>query len=254
MRLPPRYYGSIDATELWVLLFADAVDAGLSEDRVRPLIGSLRAALGWLVDYADPDHDGFLEYFDPTGKGLANQGWKDSGDSIRWKDGNLAQGPIALCEVQGYAYEAATRGADLLDRYGESGGPDAALASRSRSWAQDLRTTFNRRFWVEDRSGAYPAVALDKGKRPVDSLTSNIGHLLGTGILDEGGARKVVDRLLSDDLLSPYGIRTLAKSNGGFLPSATIVDPCGPTTPRSAWRGWHRRGTSPRRKKSRKDC
>lgn len=110
MRLPSRYYGSIDATELWVLLFADAVGAGLSEDRVRPLIGSLRAALGWLVDYADPDHDGFLEYFDPTGKGLANQGWKDSGDSIRWKDGNLAQGPIALCEVQGYAYEAATRG------------------------------------------------------------------------------------------------------------------------------------------------
>ena len=254
MRLPSRYYGSIDATELWVLLFADAVGAGLSEDWVRPLIGSLRAALGWLVDYADPDHDGFLEYFDPIGKGLANQGWKDSGDSIRWKDGNLAQGPIALCEVQGYAYEAATRGADLLDRYGESGGPDAALASRSRSWAQDLRTAFNRRFWVEDRSGAYPAVALDKGKRPVDSLTSNIGHLLGTGILDEGGARKVVDRLLSDDLLSPYGIRTLAKSNGGFLPSATIVDPCGPTTPRSAWRGWHRRGTSPRRKKSRKDC
>lgn len=254
MRLPSRYYGSIDATELWVLLFADAVGAGLSEDRIRPLIGSLRAALGWLVDYADPDHDGFLEYFDPTGKGLANQGWKDSGDSIRWKDGNLAQGSIALCEVQGYAYEAATRGADLLDRYGESGGPDAALASRSRSWAQDLRTAFNRRFWVEDRSGAYPAVALDKGKRPVDSLTSNIGHLLGTGILDEGGARKVVDRLLSDDLLSPYGIRTLAKSNGGFLPSATIADPCGPTTPRFAWRGWHRRGTSPRRKKSRKDC
>lgn len=166
----------------------------------------------------------------------------------------LGQGPIALCEVQGYAYEAATRGADLLDRYGESGGPDAALASRSRSWAQDLRTAFNRRFWVEDRSGAYPAVALDKGKRPVDSLTSNIGHLLGTGILDEGGAWKVVDRLLSDDLLSPYGIRTLAKSNGGFLPSATIVDPCGSTTPRSAWRGWPRRGTSPRRKKSRKDC
>ena len=180
------------------------------------------------MDYADPDHDGFLEYFDPTGKGLANQGWKDSGDSIRWKDGNLAQGPIALCEVQGYAYEAATRGADLLDRYGESGGPDAALASRSRSWAQDLRTAFNRRFWVEGRSGAYPAVALDKGKRPVDSLTSNIGNLLGTGILDEGGARKVVDRLLSDDLLSPYGIRTLAKSNGGFFPQLPLWIRVGP--------------------------
>jgi hypothetical protein len=212
VRLPPVYYGTVDATPLWVILLHDAWRAGLADVEVLPLLDNLEAALRWLVEHGDSDGDGFLEYLDSTGHGLANQGWKDSGDSIRWHDGSIADGPIALCEVQAYAYEAATKGAALLEAFGRRD------ASTWRTWAADLRHRFREAFWCTDEHGRYPALAIDAHKRPVDGLSSNIGHLLGTGILDPDERRVVVDRLLDATMFSGYGIRTLSTTNGGYWP------------------------------------
>ena len=176
--LPPVYYGTVDATALWVSLLSEAWQWGMPEQEVRELLPALRAALDWLVHRGDSDGDGFIDYIDLTGHGLSNQGWKDSGDSIQWRTGALADGPIALCEVQGYAYEAALAGATVLDRLGEDG------ASELREWAAALKERFAAAYWVETTEGRYPAVALDAHKRAVDTLTSNIGHLIGTGILE----------------------------------------------------------------------
>lgn len=214
--LPAEYYGTIDATPLWILLFADAVAAGLDEHRARALVPALERALGWLRDFADADGDGFLEYFDESGHGLANQGWKDSGDSIRWANGEQAEGPIALVEVQGYAHAAALAGADLLDRFGGTEAADEA--ADWRAWAARLADRFRAQFWVSDDLGRYPALALDRHKRPVDGVSSNIGHLLGTGILDADESRAVVDRLMSSTMCSGYGIRTLSTTNVGYWP------------------------------------
>ncbi|GAB3550230.1 glycogen debranching N-terminal domain-containing protein [Arthrobacter tumbae] len=211
--LPPVYFGTIDATPLWICLLHDAWQAGLPEDQVEALLDHLEAALVWLRDHGDSDGDGFLEYKDESGHGLANQGWKDSGDSIRWHDGSLADGPIALAEVQGYAYEAALGGAALLDAFGRSGG-DAW-----RRYAADLRERFRTAFWCTDELGRYPAIALDSSKRPVDGVTSNMGHLLGTGILDEAEAQAVAARLMDPTMFSGYGIRTVSTTNGGFWPT-----------------------------------
>ncbi len=210
--LPPLYYGTVDATPLWVCLLHDAWRWGMAEEEVRALLPNLRAALGWMRDHGDSDGDGLLEYVDETGTGLSNQGWKDSGDSVQWRDGRLAEGPIALCEVQGYAYEAARHGADLLEAFGEPG------AEEWRAWAERLRARFHQVFWVEDADGRYPAIALDAQKRPVDSVTSNMGHLLGTGLLDQEQARAVARRLVADDMSSGFGLRTLSTRSAGYWP------------------------------------
>ncbi|HSE09630.1 MAG TPA: glycogen debranching N-terminal domain-containing protein [Nocardioidaceae bacterium] len=212
VHLPPVYYGTIDATPLWVNLLHDAWGAGLPEDEVSALLDNLEAALRWLEEHGDSDGDGFLEYLDTSGHGLANQGWKDSGDSIRWHDGTIAEGPIALCEVQGYAYEAALNGAALLDAFGRDGGDSW------REWAAALKERFRSAFWCEDDQGRYPALALDAAKRPVDGVSSNIGHLLGTGILDAAEQRDVVNRLMDPTMFSGYGIRTLSTTNGAYWP------------------------------------
>ncbi|QNN52328.1 amylo-alpha-1,6-glucosidase [Nocardioides mesophilus] len=210
--LPPVYYGTIDATPLWITLLHDTWRAGMPAGEVEALLDNLEAALRWLGDYGDSDGDGFLEYLDTTGHGLANQGWKDSGDSIRWHDGTIAEGPIALCEVQAYAYEAALDGAALLDAFGRSGGESW------RAWAAAMKERFRETFWVSDAQGRYPALALDAKKRPVDGVSSNIGHLLGTGLLDADEQRVVVDRLLDPTMFSGYGIRTLSTTNGAYWP------------------------------------
>lgn len=212
MNLPPLYYGTIDATPLWVITLAEALQYGAPAKQVAALMPQVEGALLWMVQWGDADGDGFLEYADRTGRGLSNQGWKDSGDSIRWGDGSLAVGPLALCEVQGYAYQAAMAGAGLLDRFHWSGG------DRWRVWANDLKKRFNERFWVDNGSGPFPAVALDGYKRPVDSVTSNMGHLLGTGILEPSGVEQVVARIMRNDMFSGYGIRTLSRGNGGYWP------------------------------------
>ncbi|PPF26744.1 MULTISPECIES: glycogen debranching N-terminal domain-containing protein [unclassified Rathayibacter] len=209
--LPPLYFGTVDATALWVCLLHDAWRWGLPDDEVEELLPALEAALRWLRDDGDSDGDGFLEYVDTTGHGLANQGWKDSGDSIQWRDGTLAEGPIALCEVQAYAHEAMVGGAALLEHLGRDG-------SEWREAASTLKARFAEAFWIDDADGGYPAIALDAAGRPVDTITSNLGHLLGTGILSPEHAARVAELLVSSGLDSGFGLRTLDTGSGGYWP------------------------------------
>jgi glycogen debranching enzyme len=178
---------------------------------VEALLPSLEAALAWMRDFGDSDGDGLLEYVDETGHGLSNQGWKDSGDSVQWRSGELAEGPIALCEVQAYAYEAATHGADLLEHFGRD-------ADDWRDWASRLKARFDETFWIDDPDGAYPAIALDASKNAVDTVTSNLGHLLGTGLLSADQAALVAARLVSPEMSSGYGLRTMSTDSAGYWP------------------------------------
>lgn len=208
-RLPPVYFGTVDATALWVCLLHDAWRWGLDAG---DLLDPLEAALRWLTEEADPDGDGFLEYVDSSGRGLANQGWKDSGDSIQYPDGAIAEPPIALSEAQAYAHEAALAGASMLDAHRREGG------DRFRDWAAALRERFAAAFWVSDEKGRFPAIALDGAKRPVGTVTSNLGHLLGTGLLGPDEAAVVADRLGRPDLDTGYGLRTMSADATGFNP------------------------------------
>ena len=175
--LPPRYYGTVDATPLWVGLLHDAWRWGLADDAVRALRPHLDAALGWVLRAADESPDGFLRYVDATGTGLSNQGWKDSGDAMRRRDGTVAEAPIALVETQAYAVAAAAGAAELVERvFGESG-------DELRGFAYDLAARVRERFWVRDEAGPYLAMALDRHGDPVDGVGSNMGHVLGTGTL-----------------------------------------------------------------------
>jgi hypothetical protein len=203
------YYGTIDATPLWVCLLRDAWRWGMPDSQVRALLPALRAALEYISRYGDSDGDGLLEYIDASGHGLSNQGWKDSGDSIRFADGRIAKAPVALCEVQGYAYEAAMAGAELLTAFGETG------ASRWQDWAARLAEAFRASFWLPS---GYPALALDSDKLPVDSLTSNIGHLLGTGLLTTDEEALVAARLTGPDMDSGFGLRTMSAGDAGYNP------------------------------------
>ncbi|GAB3242683.1 glycogen debranching N-terminal domain-containing protein [Kineosporia babensis] len=209
MSLPPLYYGTVDATPLWICLLHDSWRWGMPETVVVELLPALEAALGWMHDQGE----GFLKYQDESGHGLANQCWKDSPDSVRFFDGTIAEGPVALCEVQGYAYEAAVRGAGLLDHFGRPG------AAFWRDWADRLAERFRAEFWVTRADGLHlPALALDGSGRPVDSLTSNIGHLLGTGLLSAEESEHVAALLATPALSSGYGLRTMATTEGGYDP------------------------------------
>ena len=209
--LPPVYYGTIDATPLWVCLLHDAWRWGLPDDDVASLLGPLRRCLNWLAGPARGS-DGFVRYMDESGHGLANQGWKDSSDAVQFRDGRLARPPIALCEVQAYAFEAALRGAELLEAFGLDGG------ERWRELAADLAERFRAHFWVSDHDGPYPAMALEADGTPVSSLSSNIGHLLGTGLLGPQESTLVARRLGGPELNSGFGLRTLATSSAGYNP------------------------------------
>ncbi|MGZ4535030.1 MAG: glycogen debranching N-terminal domain-containing protein [Nocardioidaceae bacterium] len=208
MTLPPVYYGTVDATPLFVCTLADAAAWGADPDRVRELLPAARACLEWVL--AQSAESGWLRYVDHTGHGLANQGWKDSSDSVPFADGRLAEPPIALSEVQGYAYEAAVRGAALLEAYGEP--PVEGLAA----WAADLKRRFLAAFWVGGPESGHPAIALDGHGQPADAVTSNMGHLLGTGILDAAHAARVAEVLGGPDMDSGFGIRTLSSASPRF--------------------------------------
>ncbi len=212
--LPPLYYGTIDATPLWICLLHDAWRWGMPPEDVGALLPCLKAALGWMRDHGDADGDGLLEYRDYSGRGLANQGWKDSRDAIRFADGRVAAPPVTLCEVQGYAHQAAVAGADLLEAFGEPG------AGQWRAWAARLARAFRSAFWVTDPAAgaAYPALALDGSKRRVDSVTSNIGHLLGTGLLTCAEEALIAERLAQPDMNSGFGLRTMSAADGGYSP------------------------------------
>ncbi|SOC57630.1 glycogen debranching N-terminal domain-containing protein [Ornithinimicrobium cerasi] len=211
--LPPLYYGTVDATPLWLVLLHDAWRWGLEEAHVRALLPAAHDALGWMERMCDTSPDGFLRYVDTTGTGLSNQGWKDSGDSMRRADGTLAPAPIALLEAQAYAVEAALGTAELLDALGEDG------ADRWRAWADDLTTRVRSRFWVGEGQDAYLAMALDADGRQVDGVGSNMGHALGTGLLTEEETRLVVDRLMRPDMLREFGIATLSADNPAYNPA-----------------------------------
>ena len=205
-RLPPLYYGTIDATPLWICLLRDAWRWGLPAEEVRALLPNLEAALGWIGRHGDR----FVAYHNPAGRGLPNQGWKDSTDAVRFADGHQAIGPVALVEVQGYVHEAALAGAELLEAFDRPG------AATWRVYAADLADRFRARFWVADAEGPFPALALDGTGTGVDAPTSNIGHVLGTGLLDDAESALVAARIR--DLANGYGVRTMAARATGYSP------------------------------------
>jgi glycogen debranching enzyme len=212
LALPPVYYGTIDATALWISLLHDAWHWGMSGTDVEQLMPNLRAASHWLTHYSAPDSDELLKYVDLSGTGLANQGWKDSADAIRWRDGRVADAPIALVEAQGYAIEAANAAADLFDAFGQDG------AIELRQWAADLRDRVRARFWVGDGDEPYLGIAVDGHGQTVDGVASNMGHMLGTGALTPEEVDRVARTLTSPEMLGAYGVGTLARDNGGFNP------------------------------------
>jgi glycogen debranching enzyme len=205
------YYGSVDATPLFVMLLGELQRWGNRRDEVDALLPAADRALAWIDEYGDRDGDGYVEYLRTNDRGLENQGWKDSHDSTRFADGKLAEAPVALCEVQGYVYAALIARSHFATEAG-----DEARATQLRARAADLKARFNRDFWLEEQG--WLAMGLNRDKRPLDALTSNMGHCLWTGILDEDKAALVSARLLSDEMFSGWGIRTLATSMAGYNP------------------------------------
>jgi glycogen debranching enzyme len=170
------------------------------------------AALNWIDSYGDGDNDGYIEYERKTKLGLDNQCWKDSWNSILFHDGTLAPTRRATCEIQGYVYDAKVRCTRLAREIWK----DEALAVNLESQAAQLKRRFNHDFWIPDRK--FFALALDGRKRKVDSLCSNIGHLLWSGIVDNDKAAAVRDHLMSPKMFSGWGIRTMAEGEGGYNP------------------------------------
>ncbi|NMR30323.1 amylo-alpha-1,6-glucosidase [Crystallibacter degradans] len=207
------YYGSVDATPLFVTLAGELTRWGFWPEVKGSLLPAVDRALDWITQYGDIDGDGFVEYARATDKGLLNQGWKDSWDGVNFADGRLASPPIALCEVQGYVYAAYISRALMAQSAG-----DDELAAHWGSRAADLKTAFNDRFWLEDRG--YFAIALDHDKRPVDSCASNMGHCLWSGIVDNDKAPLVARRLMSPEMFCGWGVRTLASDMGAYNPAS----------------------------------
>ncbi|HEY0519891.1 MAG TPA: glycogen debranching N-terminal domain-containing protein [Ilumatobacteraceae bacterium] len=205
------YYGSADATPLFVVLLGELARWGLGDEALRTLLPHADRALEWIQHYGDSDGDGYVEYEKTSDRGLSNQGWKDSHDGIRYRDGRIAEAPLALCEIQGYVYAAYRARAAIATRLGE-----VDVVARYEEMARDLKANFNRDYWLEDH-GWY-AIALGPDKKPVDSLTSNMGHCLWSGIVADEHARVVADRLMSPQMWNGWGIRTLASDERAYDP------------------------------------
>jgi glycogen debranching enzyme len=207
------YYGSVDATPLYVILLDEYERWTGDRKLVRELEFEARAALAWIEDHADLMGNGYISYKRRNEQsGLENQAWKDSWNSISYSDGRLPDFPRATCELQGYAYDARMRGARLARHVWK----DEAFAADLEAKAADLKRRFDRDFWIADRG--YHALALDADGSQVDALASNIGHLLWSGILEPSKAERVVEHLMSPRMYSGWGVRTLAEGEGRYNP------------------------------------
>ena len=206
-----RYYGSIDATPLYVMLAAAYYRRTGDLEFVRSIWSHVQRALGWIEKYGDLDGDGFVEYAKQSPQGLVQQGWKDSNDSVFYADGELAKGPIALCEVQGYVYAAKVGAAELAMRLG-----DEREAEKLTQDAAELREKFDESFWDEG-IGAY-ALALDGKKMKCAVTASNAGHCLFSGIALEQRAARVAEMLLDENMFSGWGVRTLDAREARYNP------------------------------------
>ncbi len=205
------YYGSVDATPLFLLLFSRHAQWTGDLTLFHELRDHVERALQWLDRYGDSDGDGYVDYRCVSEKGLMNQGWKDSGDAIVNADGSLARSPIALVEVQGYVYQAKLGLADLYARLG-----DHARADRLRHDAESLRARFARDFWIEDRR--FLALCLQRDQQPAAVVTSNPGQALWSGIVEPDQAKQTVERLMAPDVFSGWGIRTLSQNEVRYNP------------------------------------
>ena len=205
------YYGTIDTTLLWIVTLAEAYQWSYDEAFLQECRDPLENALAWIETYGDFDQDGFVEYQTRSSVGLRNQGWKDSGDSMVYPDGTQVDPPIALCEVQGYVYNAWRTAAQLYEHWEE---PEQAKALWQK--ADDLYERFNDRFWMEDE-GFY-CLGLDSKKQQIRSIASNPGHLLWSGMVPSDRADRLVKRLFQPDLWCGWGIRTLSSLNPAYNP------------------------------------
>jgi glycogen debranching enzyme len=203
-------FGSVDATPLFVMMLGELRRWGLTSEPVERLLPHADRALAW-IEQGDRNGDGYLDYQRATDRGRVHQGWKGSPDAVRSADGQLGRAPIALAEVQAYVYAAFVARAHVARETGDEAG-----AERWRGRAASLRQAFNRDFWLEDRG--WLALALDGDLRPLDALASNMGHCLWTGILDEDKAARVARALVSPEMFSGWGVRTLATSMTGYNP------------------------------------
>jgi glycogen debranching enzyme len=206
-----RYYGSVDATPLFVMLAGAYWRRTADLEFIRSIWPNLQAALDWIEQHGDVDGDGFVEYHRRSPTGLVHQGWKDSHDAVFHANGRLADGPIALCEVQGYVYAARLAAADIAEALGHG-----SLAPPLREAAESLRTRFQARFWCEDIRSY--ALALDGEKKPCRVRTSNPGHCLYTGIAAEDHARRIVEGFGQDAFFSGWGVRTVAEGELNYNP------------------------------------
>jgi glycogen debranching enzyme len=205
------YFGSIDATPWFLILYGAHLRWTGDLDVARALLPNAEAALGWIDEYGDRDGDGFVEYQTRSPGGIRNQGWKDSHDAIVHADGRMAETPIALAEVQAYVYLAKLRMADVYEALGQE-----QRAEFLRGQAHELRRRFNDAFWMDDEQ--YFAGALDRDKRQVRTVMSNPGHALYCDIADPDKARAMAKRLLAPDMFSGWGVRTMSKSAAGYNP------------------------------------
>ncbi|MGE8203001.1 glycogen debranching N-terminal domain-containing protein [Heyndrickxia sp. NPDC080065] len=205
------YYGTIDATPLFLVLLTEYVKWTGDLEFFVQLKDHIESALNWIDQYGDRDGDGFVEYYQESAKGIANQGWKDSGDSIVHRNGDYGEAPIALSEVQGYVYQGKIGIAGLYEKIG-----DIEKAEKLRNEAEVLKEKFHQSFWMEDTQ--FYAIALDKEKKQVGTITSNPGHVLFSSMLNKDRADAVVKTLLSPKMFSGYGIRTMGGGEAGYNP------------------------------------
>jgi glycogen debranching enzyme len=206
-----RYYGTVDATPLWIILLDLTLAWDSAPSLIEELLPHAEAAMSWIDNFGDLDGDGFVEYQRRSSHGLLNQGWKDSWDSVRFAGRELAEGPIALVEVQGYVYAAKQSMANIYERIGQD-----RRAGDLRAQASQLKERIHDAFWMPDEE--YYAMALDGQKRQVTSITSNPGHLLWSGAIDPPYAERIARRLLAPDMFSGWGIRTMSEEMGAYNP------------------------------------